>query len=181
MKPAFIAKGLGILAACISLPLNAAVSEEEAKQLGTTLTPWGAEKAANKDGSIPAYLGERITPPATYDPKEPGQLPDPWNDKPLHSITAQNVAQYADRLSEGHLAMFKKYPGYRMDIYPSRRTAQYPQYVIDNTLKNATSCKATNGELRLEGCYGGIPFPIPKTGNQVVWNHNVHFGFASGL
>ena len=35
----------------------AAVSADEAKQLGTTLTPWGAEKAGNKDGTIPAYSG----------------------------------------------------------------------------------------------------------------------------
>jgi hypothetical protein len=75
--------------------------------------------------------------------------------------------------------MFKKYPSFRMDVYPSRRTAQYPKYVVDNTLKNALSCKATNAELRLEGCYGGIPFPIPRTGNQVVWNHALHFGTNS--
>ena len=181
MKSAFVVRGLGVFAACVCFAANAAVSEEEAKQLGTTLTPWGAEQAGNKDGSIPAYSGERVAPPPSYDPKEPGQLPEPWNDKPLYSITAQNVVQYADRLSEGHLAMFKKYPNFRMDVYPSRRTVQYPKYVVDNTLKNATSCKATNAELRLEGCYGGIPFPIPKSGNQVVWNHNVHFGFASGL
>ncbi len=166
--------------ACIALGITgitgAAVSEEEAKQLGAALLPWGAEKAGNKEGTIPAYIDERVRAPAGYDPKEPGHLPDPWNDKPLYSITAQNAAQYADHLTEGHLAMFRKYPNFRMDVYPSRRTAQYPQYVIDNTLKNATSCKAVNGELRLEGCYGGIPFPIPKSGNQVVWNHAIHFG-----
>ena len=36
---------------------RAAVSADEAKQLGTTLTAIGAEKAANKDGTIPAYTG----------------------------------------------------------------------------------------------------------------------------
>ena len=35
----------------------AAVSADEAKQLGTTLTPIGAEKAGNKDGTIPEYTG----------------------------------------------------------------------------------------------------------------------------
>ena len=35
----------------------AAVSADEAKQLGTTLTPVGAEKAGNKDGTIPEYTG----------------------------------------------------------------------------------------------------------------------------
>ena len=158
----------------------AAVSAEEAKQIGITLMPWGAEKAGNKEGTIPEFTGDRVSAPANYDPKHPGQYPDPWNDKPLYSITAQNYAQYADHLSEGHMAMFKKYPAYRMDIYKSHRTAQYPKYVVDNSIKNATSCKAVNDELRLEGCYGGVPFPIPKTGNQVVWDHELSFGLVSG-
>ncbi len=169
-----------LLAMTFASSVLAAVSAEEARQLGTTLLPWGAEKAGNKEGTIPEYVDERVKPPANYDPKQPGHLPDPWNEKPLYSITAQNVAQYANRLSEGHIAMFKKYPDYRMDIYKTHRTAQYPKYVIDNSLKNATSCKAVNDELRLEGCYGGIPFPIPKTGNQVIWNHELHYGMPTG-
>ncbi len=161
-------------------PALSAVSADEARLLGTTLMPWGAEKAGNKEGTIPEYTYERVTPPPAYDPKRPGQYPDPWNEKPLYSITAQNYAQYASHLSEGHIEMFKKYPAYRMDIYKSHRTAQYPKYVIENSLKNATSCKAVNDELRLEGCYGGVPFPIPKSGNQVIWNHELHYGLYAG-
>src|SRR5437870_473055 len=67
--------------------------------------------------------------------------------------------------------MFKKYPNYRMDIYPTHRTTIYPKWVIENTLKNATACKATNGGLTMDGCYAGVAFPIPKTGNEAVWNH----------
>ena len=29
------------------------------------------------------------------------------------------------------LEVFKKYPGFRMDIYPSRRTFMVPKYVLD--------------------------------------------------
>ena len=36
---------------------QAAVTAEEAKQLGTSLTEFGAEQAGNADGSIPAYTG----------------------------------------------------------------------------------------------------------------------------
>jgi hypothetical protein len=36
---------------------HAAASAEEAKQLGTTLTLFGAEKAGNKEGTIPEYTG----------------------------------------------------------------------------------------------------------------------------
>jgi hypothetical protein len=150
----------------------AAVSAEEAKQLGgPVLTEWGAERAGNKDGSIPAWTGEKVKIPASWDPKEPGQAPDPWNDKPLYTITAQNMDKYADKLSDGQKGMFKTYPSYRMDVYQTHRTVLLPKAVLENTIKNATSAKATNGGIRLEGAYAGIPFPIPKNGNEVIWNH----------
>ena len=151
----------------------AAVSAEEAKQLGgSTLTAWGAEKAGNKEGTIPAYTGtDRPKPPPGYDPKYPGNMPEPYpNEKPLYTITAQNYTQYPN-LTDGYKAMFQKYPSYRMDIYPTHRTAVHAQPMLDMTLKNATACKAVNQQLRLEGCYGGFPFPIPKTGNEAVWSH----------
>jgi hypothetical protein len=152
----------------------AAVSTEEAKQLGgPILTEWGAERAGNKDGSIPAWTGEKVKIPASWDPKEPGRSPDPWNDKPLYTITAQNMGQYADKLSEGQKGMLKLYPGFRMDVYPTRRTVLFPKTVLENTIKNATSAKAANGGIRLEGAYAGIPFPIPKNGNEVIWNQEV--------
>ena len=153
----------------------AAVSPEEAKQLGgPVLTIFGAERAGNKDGSIPAFSGEGgelVKVPASFDPNEPFHVPNPFNDKPLFAITTQNMETYADKLTEAQKALLKTIPGYRMDIYPTRRTAYYPKYVLDNSIKNATNCKGGPGELALVGCYGGVMFPIPKTGNQVMWNH----------
>lgn len=167
------------LASVISATAFAAVSANEAKQLGTNLTPWGAEKAGNKDGTIPAYTGEGVKPPPNYDPKDPGQRPEPFNDKPLFSITSKNYEQYLDKL-DGHAEMFKRFPDYRMDIYPTHRTMKYPKYVLDNSVKNATSCKTGKDELSVEGCYGGYPFPIPKTGAEVMWNHLLgYLGHAS--
>ncbi len=149
-----------------------AVSAEEAKQLGgPVLTAWGAEKAGNKDGTIPAYTGERPVM-ALPDPKHPDKPGDPYaNEKPLFTITAQNMDQYGDKVSEGQKTMLRKFPTYRMDVYPTHRTTIHEKYMLDNTLKNATACKAVNEQLRLEGCYGGFPFPIPKTGNEAVWSH----------
>lgn len=165
----------------LSVSALAAVSAEEAKQLGgPILTQFGAEKAGNKEGTIPAYTGDRIPIPASYDPKESRRLPNPFaNEKPLYSITAQNMDQYANKLSEGQKKMLKEYPGFRMDIFPTHRTMTYPQYALDNTLKNATNCKAANNGLRMEGCLGGVPFPIPKTGNEVMWNHEVAFTYRA--
>ena len=41
--------------------VSAKVSPQEAARLGADLTPNGAEKAANKDGSIPAWSGGLTT------------------------------------------------------------------------------------------------------------------------
>lgn len=148
----------------------AAVSPEEAKQLGDKLLPWGAEKAGNKDGTIPAYTGP-IKPPANYDPKNPGYRPDPFaNEKLLFSIDAKNMGNYADKLSEGIKAMLKKYPSYRLDVYPSHRMVNNPKLFNDNALKNSTACKTSDNGLKLDGCWAGTPFPIPKNGAEVMWN-----------
>jgi len=164
-----------ILAAALSFalagPAAATATPEEIKTLGTTHTLWGAEMAGNKDGTIPAYTGP-IKPPASYDAKNPGVRPDPFAaEKPLFSIDAKNMAQYADKLSPGIQAVLKKYATYRIDVYPSHRTASYPKFFTDNTLKNATgACKTVNDGLQIAGCHGGMPFPFPKTGNEVMWN-----------
>ena len=165
--------GLLAMACIFSGAAHSAVTAEEAKALGNTLTQFGAEAAGNKDGMIPAYGGEGLKAPGGWNSKDPGQRPDPFNDKPLFSITAQNVGQYSERLSDGQKELFKKYPGYRMDVYPSHRTMFYPKYVLDNTVKNVSSCKEAGATL--VGCYGGLPFPIPKTGTEVMWNHAMHF------
>lgn len=152
----------------------AAVTPEEAAKLKTELTPLGGEKAGNKDGTIPPWDGGYTKVPAGYKSGQP--RPDPFaNDKPLYSITAKNLAQYADKLSDGQQALLKKYPTYRIDVYPTRRTASAPQYIYDNTFKNATRAKSSADGNAVEGAYGGIPFPIPKTGAEVMWNHQLRW------
>lgn len=152
-------------------PASAAVSPEEAKQLGTTLTPMGAEKAGNKDGTIPEYTGGLTTPPPTFK-KGSGVRPNPFADeKPLFSITSANMDQYADKLTNGMKEILKRRPTYRIDVYPTHRSAAFPKYVLDNTIANATRAKTGPDGDRLEGAIGGIPFPIPKTGVEVMWNH----------
>jgi len=146
---------------------------QDAEQLKTTLTPLGGEKAGNKDGTIPAWTGGYTTPIAGYKPG--GKRGDPFADeKPLFSINAKNMDQYADKLTDGVKAMMKKYPEtYRIDVYPSHRTAAAPQWVYDNTYKNVARAKLINGSAgpQPQGAYAGIPFPMPKEGAEVIWNH----------
>jgi hypothetical protein len=160
-------------AALLALTAHAAVTPEEAAKLKTELTPFGAEKAGNKDGTIPAWTGGYTTPIAGF--KNGGRRGDPFaNEKPLYSITAANMAQYADKLTDGTQALFKKYPQtFRVDVYKTHRTAAAPQWVYDSTFKNATSARM-DGEV-LKGAYGGIPFPIPKTGKEIVLNNELHW------
>lgn len=163
-----------LLALAATLACNtgfAAVTPEEAKALGTTLTPVGAEMAGNKDGSIPAYNGGLTTPPAGFH-KGDGIRPDPFaGEKPKYSITAANMAQYADKLTEGAKELLKRHASYRIDVYPTHRSAAFPKAVIENTLKNATRAKTASEGRVLEGAAGGYPFPIPKNGYEVMWNH----------
>src|SRR6476469_4900893 len=128
----------GVIAAGVASLSLAAATPEEVKSLGTTRLPWGAEKAGNKEGTIPEWTGA-VKPPASYDPNDPTHRPDPFaNEKPLFSIDAKNVDKYADKLTEGTQAMLKKYATYRVDVYPSHRTANYPKYYLDNSIKNAS-------------------------------------------
>ncbi|MFO1392864.1 MAG: DUF1329 domain-containing protein [Steroidobacteraceae bacterium] len=154
---------------------HAAVSTEEAKQLGSTLTATGAEKAGNKGGSIPPYTGGLTVAPAGFK-KGDGIRPDPFaSEKPLFSIDAKNMSQYADKLTEGSKALLTRYPSYRMDVYPTHRTVAFPEAVVDNTLKNATQAKTTDGGVGIRDAYGGVPFPIPKDGYEVMWNHLLRY------
>ena len=148
---------------------SAAVSAEEAAKLKTELTPFGAEKAGNKDGTIPAWTGGYTQPIPGY--VAGGRVPDPFAaDKPLFTIDAKNQAQYADKLTEGSKALLAKYPDtYKINVYPTRRSSAAPQWIYDNIYKNATH--ATLKADKPEGAYGGIPFPIPKTGEEAMWNH----------
>ena len=150
----------------------AAVSVKEAERLKGELTPIGAERAGNKAGDIPAWRGGLSLPPVSY--SEAGQHhPDPYaNDKLLFTITAANMAQYEQFLTEGQKALFKTYPDtFRMPIYQTRRTAAAPEWVYDNTYKNALRAELAENGNGLLYAYGGIPFPIAKNGLEAIWNH----------
>lgn len=156
---------------------HAVATPEEAARLGKDLTPWGAEKAGNKDGTIPAYSGglPRDLIPGFDSNKSivngRQYMPDPFkDDKPIFRITAANLSQYADKLSDTQQGMFKNDPAYYMDVYPSHRTANPPKSYSDASIKNATRCRTEQNGEALKGCKGGTPFPVPKTGQEVMWN-----------
>ena len=166
---------------------QAAVSAEEAKKLGASLTEWGAEKAGNADGSIPAYAGGLTKPPAGWT-KGDDRYVDPFkDDKPLYVIDSKNLEQYGALLGAGDKAMLTAYSGtFKINVFPTRRSVFYPAWVIENTLKNATTTKLV-GDVEGDSLSGpasdglpfpGVPFPIPKSGYEVMWNHHLSYGPA---
>lgn len=169
----FIAMALSTVAATSW----AAVSADEAKQLGTTLTEFGAIKAGNADGSIPAYTGGLTSFPAGFKAGS-GVWVDPFKDeKPLFRIDSKNVAQYADKLSDGQKQLIKLNPRtFYIDVYKTHRTAAYPDKILKATVRNATGCKSLKGGIAVDqACRGGLPFPIPKTGLEAMWNQILHY------
>ncbi|WP_296982305.1 DUF1329 domain-containing protein [Thalassolituus sp. UBA1505] len=156
---------------CLVQTAQAAVSVKEADQLKGDLTPLGGERSGN-GSDIPPWRGGLTLPPESY--KKPGQHhPDPYpQDKPLFEITAANMNQFEKFLTEGQKAMFATYPDtFRMPVYTTRRTAAAPEWVYENTYKNAIRAELTNQGNGLLYAYGGIPFPIAKTGLEAIWNH----------
>lgn len=143
--------------------------------LGTKLTANGANPAASADGMIPAYTGGITTPPPGY--QKGGDHIDPYgDDKPLFTINAANMAQYENRLSAGQKELMTRHPEtYRMDIYPARRACALPQFVYDETKKNASRARLTDNGNGVAGARIGVPFPIPKSAVEIFWNHNFHW------
>lgn len=163
---------LTILASLLLMALlpAAATADADVSQLGKSLTPIGAEKAGNAEGSIPPWEGGLTTAPAGHKPGV--HYPDPYaSEKPLFTISAANADQYKDRLSPGQMAMLKKYPGYKLPVYPTHRTAAYPKAVYEATLHAASHAKLAPGGNGVQGVEAGFPFPIPKDGQEAIWNH----------
>ncbi|MGD8439053.1 MAG: DUF1329 domain-containing protein [Holophagae bacterium] len=164
-----------VLAAGLATPAWAQPSPEEIAKLGNELTPMGAVRAGNADGTIPAWDGGLKTPPAGW---EPGMhYVDPYaGDKVLFTITAGNMDQYADHLTVGQKALFETYPdSYKMNVYPTHRSAAFPQRIYDKTMANAKTARLTEGGNGVTGAINGIPFPIPDQGVQAIWNHLLRY------
>lgn len=142
----------------------AAVSPEEAKKLGNELTPMGAIKAGNKDGSIPAWTGSLNASSKNMYASE----------KPLFVIDASNYEKYKANLSEGEIALFKTYPKtFKMPIYKSHRDVSFSQLIYDRSKWNASNTITVNGIDGLRKYTGGAPFPIPNNGAEAMWNARV--------
>jgi hypothetical protein len=155
-----------------------AVSPEEAARLGQDLTPMGAEMAGNADGSIPPWNAQGTAIPADFEAGS-GNYINPYADEqPLFTIDGSNWKEHAENLTVGTRGMFEKFgaDGYKMHVYPSHRGTIRPDWYYANTLKNATGATLVEDGQKIDGNYPGVPFPIPQSALEVMWNHMVRYG-----
>lgn len=170
------------LAAAISMAMaglaNAAVSPQEAERLGQDLTCVGSERAGNAAGTIPEFKGIYVgkVPGWDAEPHSGAHPVDPYAaDKPILVITAANVAEHADKLTDGQQAMFKRYPDtYKINVYEGRREFAYPEVVCERAKWNALNAQIVDDGFGYTGL-GYVPFPIPKSAMEVLWNHQLPF------
>ena len=167
-----VAASLSAVIALTSVPAISLAQSgaEEMARLGKELTPMGAIKAGNADGTIPPWEGGITTPPPGY--KQGDHHPDPYaSDKTLFTIDKNNMADYADKLSAGHKAMLNTYDSFYLNVYPTHRSASAPQRIYDATIKNAASARLTESGNGVTGAVNSVPFPIPASGLEAIWNH----------
>ncbi|MAB23779.1 MULTISPECIES: DUF1329 domain-containing protein [Pseudomonas] len=155
----------------LALSVSAAVTPDKAATLQTTLTPLGAERAGNASGTIPEWTGGMATDAAAVD--EDGFYGDPFaGEQPQYVVTAANMEQYKDMLTDGQKAMLSRYPEtYKLRVFQTRRSATVPQEVFAAAARNAVNTKLASGGNGLENFDTAYPFPIPESGVEVIWNH----------
>jgi len=177
IKKALVCGSVVLLAGAAGTSFAKTTAEEFAKLgiSGTELTPAGAIRAGNAEGTIPEWKNERLQAPSDF---VPGQYhTDPFrDDKVLFKITAQNYNDHADKLSDGQKAMFKTYPDWFMNVYQTRRSAVYAPYIYEAAIKNAGTAEIVLAPEKGEGIVGfknahhSWAFPIPKNGNELLMN-----------
>jgi hypothetical protein len=169
-----VAVSAGVLLLATAVQVEAKVSQEEADKLGKELTRMGANPKANAAGTIPAYTGTTLGVPKGVDYKGTGTYyPNPYpNEKPLFVIDAKNYEKYKENLTDGEIALFKKYPEtFKMKIFPAKRDVRYDDRILNNIKRNATIGEIVASGNGTKNSFGGSPFPIPKNGVEVIWNH----------
>lgn len=150
------------------------VTAADVTRLGKDLTPMGAEWAGNSAGTIPAWQPSPIAIPEDY--QSGMHHPDPFTaERPLYQVNKTNLADHKEQLTEGHRQMLQRYQGFHLQVFPSHRTAVYPDRIYHAVRQNAVHARLDQGGEGVINASGGSPFPIPRNAYEVMWNHKLRY------
>jgi hypothetical protein len=159
----------------LALPALQCIVAMHAAAQPAALTPVGAEQSASADTLVPAWTGGETLPPAGWQPRQ--VRVNPWQrEAALFTVNSANLDQYAGRLSPGQAQLVRSLAGYRMDVYPSRRSCGYPETYYQRTKAARGVAKlAADGWTLVDAPAAAVPFPAPKSGAEVIWNHKLRY------
>ena len=163
----------------LSLAASAAMADVPASvadRMGKDLTPNGAEVAGSESG-VSSWGGTPIDGSSLLQGYDGGALPNPYaSDKVLYTIDASNAGEYDAQLTVGQKALLASYPDtYKMNVYQSRRSCTYPDFVYKAAKRNATVGKVVDGGNGISESIMAAPFPIPSSALEIVWNHTLRY------
>ncbi|AYC31122.1 DUF1329 domain-containing protein [Pseudomonas cavernae] len=163
-----------LLLALSAAQVQAKVDNQQASRLDQDLTPLGGERAGNAAGSIPAWDGGLAAPIAGYQAGK--HHPDPYaGDAVLYRVSAANLEQYRALLPPGLQTLLKSHPDYSLRVMPSHRSAAAPPRIYAATRFNAVNAELISGGNGVQGAAAGIPFPLPQSGQEAIWNHVMRY------
>jgi len=154
---------------------HAAVPQAQADRLGKDLTPMGAERAGN-GSTIPAWTGGLPTPPPGISHTEGERLKNPFASDPvLYTVTPANMGEYDAVLTDGYKKLMSIYDTYKMNVYESRRSCAFPEFVYEANKRNAQVAELIGGGNGVGAGIMGTPFPILNNGLEAIWNHTLRY------
>lgn len=163
-----------LLLMVFALQAQAKVDAIQASRLGSDLTPLGGERSANAAGTIPAWAGGLVRPIAGY--QAGMHHPDPYAaDAVQYVVSSKNLDQYQAQLPLGLKTLLASNPDYFLRVFPTRRSAAAPQRIYDATRINALNAELISGGNGVQGAVAGVPFPLPQTGQEAIWNHILRY------
>jgi len=67
-----------------------------------------------------------------------------------------------------------------MAVYPVAPQASAPKWIYDATKRTRRPARLVEGGNGVESSLMGIPFPIPTSGIEVIWNHLLRYRRRDG-
>lgn len=140
---------------------------------GQALTPVGAECAGNASGTIPPWSGGLTAPPAGWTPQK-GYI-DPFAGDALRfEVDARNWAEHREQLSPGTILLLQKVNGFKLRVFPTRRSASYPPEIVSLIEAQAGRARLEDFGVKVDR-YTPAPFQQPKNGLEAIWNHLMRY------